>query len=135
MFDCFIHLLQVESYRICLSVVRSLSHVQHFATPWTASHQASPSFAISQSLSFCVWFISHTIKLSRFIPIIIYDRVPFSFRAESYSIVASWWLSRKESAFSVGDTGLISGSGRCPRGVHGNPLQYSCLENPMDGGV
>ena len=27
--------------------------------------------------------------------------------------------------------GLIPGLGRCPGGVHGNPLQYSCLENPM----
>ena len=30
------------------------------------------------------------------------------------------------------DTGSISGDGRCPGGGHGNPLQYSCLENPMD---
>ena len=28
----------------------------------------------------------------------------------------------------------FSGSGRSPGGGHGNPLQYSCLENPMDGG-
>ena len=33
---------------------------------------------------------------------------------------------------SAGDTGLIAGSGRFPGGVHGNPVQYSCLENPMD---
>jgi len=36
----------------------------------------------------------------------------------------------KESAYNVGDLGLIPGSGRSPRGGHGNPLQYSCLENP-----
>ena len=30
------------------------------------------------------------------------------------------------------DTALISGSGRFPGGGHGNPLQYSCLGNPMD---
>ena len=30
------------------------------------------------------------------------------------------------------DAGLIPGSGRSPGGGHGNPLQYSCLENPMD---
>ena len=30
------------------------------------------------------------------------------------------------------DTGLIPGSGRSPGGGHGNPLQYSCLENPMN---
>ena len=33
------------------------------------------------------------------------------------------------------DMGSIPGSGRCPGGGHGNPLQYSCLENPMDRGV
>ena len=38
----------------------------------------------------------------------------------------------KESACNAGDLGLIPGLGRCPGGVHGNPLQYSCLENPMN---
>ena len=41
----------------------------------------------------------------------------------------------KHSACNAGDPGLIPGSGRSPGGGHGNPLQYSCLENPMDGGV
>ena len=39
----------------------------------------------------------------------------------------------KESAHSVGDSGLIPGSGRSPAEGNGNPLQYSCLENPTDG--
>ena len=34
------------------------------------------------------------------------------------------------NAGDIRDTGSISGSGRSPRGGHGNPLQYSCLENP-----
>ena len=38
------------------------------------------------------------------------------------------------SAGNLRDTGSIPGSGRFPGGGHGNPLQYSCLENPMDGG-
>ena len=33
------------------------------------------------------------------------------------------------------DSGLIPGSGRFPGGGHGNSLQYSCLENPMDRGA
>ena len=33
------------------------------------------------------------------------------------------------------DVSLIPGSGRFPAGGHGNPLQYSCLENPMDRGA
>ena len=36
------------------------------------------------------------------------------------------------NAGDVGDVGLIPGSGRSPGGGDGNPLQYSCLENPMD---
>ena len=45
------------------------------------------------------------------------------------------WLSSKESACNAGDAGdagSIPGSGRSPGGGHGNPLQYSCLKNPID---
>ena len=45
------------------------------------------------------------------------------------------WLSGKESAYSVGDMGLIPGSGRSPGEENGDPLQDSCLENPMDRGA
>ena len=61
------------------------------------------------------------------------------------------WLSGKEFFFfncsgfchtvvknlpaNAGDTALIPGSGRSPRLGNGNPLQYSCLENPMDRGA
>ena len=36
---------------------------------------------------------------------------------------------------NAGDTGSIPGLGRSPGGGHGHPLQYSCLENPMDRGA
>ena len=39
------------------------------------------------------------------------------------------------NAEDSGDTGLIPGSGRSLAGGHGNPLQYSCLENPMVRGA
>ena len=41
----------------------------------------------------------------------------------------------KASAYNEGDLDLIPGSGRFPGEGNGNPLQYSCLENPMDGGA
>ena len=41
----------------------------------------------------------------------------------------------KASACNAGDLGSIPGSGRSPGEGNGNPLQYSCLENPMDGGT
>ena len=47
-------------------------------------------------------------------------------------------LSGKESAYNAGatgDAGLIPEFGRFPGGGHNNPLQYSCLENPMDRGA
>ena len=43
-------------------------------------------------------------------------------------------LAITESACIAGDAGLIPGSGQSPGGGHGNPLQYSGLENPMDKG-
>ena len=48
------------------------------------------------------------------------------------------WLSGKESACNAGDAGdlgSVPGWGRSPGGGHGNPLQYSCLENPIDRGA
>ena len=44
-------------------------------------------------------------------------------------------LAGKASTRSVGDLGSIPGSGRSPGEGNGNPLQYSCLENPMGGGA
>ena len=52
--------------------------------------------------------------------------------------IGYWWSTlgfpggsdSKESVCNVGDLGSIPGSGRSPGGGHGNPLQYSCLENP-----
>ena len=38
----------------------------------------------------------------------------------------------KESTYYAGDLGSIPGLGRYPGGRHGNPLQYSCLMNPID---
>ena len=57
------------------------------------------------------------------------------------SINTYWYLDfpgssdGKASAYNVGDLGSIPGSGRSPGEGNGNPLQYSCLENPMDGGA
>ena len=40
-----------------------------------------------------------------------------------------------DNAGDISDAGLIPGLGRAPGGRHGNRLQYSCLENPMDRGA
>ena len=44
-------------------------------------------------------------------------------------------LDGKASAYNAGDAGLIPGSGRSSGEGSGTPLQYSCLENPMDRGA
>ena len=53
-------------------------------------------------------------------------------------VVSQAALAVKNPPVNAGDTrdpGLISELGRSPGGGHGNPLQYTCLENPMDRGV
>ena len=45
------------------------------------------------------------------------------------------WLRGKDSAWNAGDAGSTPASGRSPGEANGNPLQYSCLENSMDGGA
>ena len=43
-----------------------------------------------------------------------------------------WWHGGKEATYNAGDTSSVSGSGRSLGEGNRNPLQYSCLENPMD---
>ena len=55
----------------------------------------------------------------------------------SYNIILDFpgGSDGKASAYNSGDLGSIPGSGRSPGEGNGNLLQYSCLENPMDGGT
>ena len=58
-------------------------------------------------------------------------------RIESCSSLRGQWgyggSEGKATACNAGDPGSIPGSGRSPGEGNGNPLQHSCLENPMDG--
>ena len=47
----------------------------------------------------------------------------------------TWWLGGKEPPANAGDVGSIPGWGRSPGWGHGDPLQYSRLENPTDSGA
>ena len=55
--------------------------------------------------------------------------------AQLVSQVALVVKNLPDNAEDVGDAGLIPGSGRSPGEGNGTPLQYYCLENPMDGGA
>ena len=60
----------------------------------------------------------------------VYDCCPFT---DSYISIGLVVKNLPASARDTGDVGLIPGSGRSSGGGNGNPLQYSRLENPMDG--
>ena len=68
-------------------------------------------------------------------------KTPQSFHSISLSIsgskMKSVWASLvvKNSPANAGDPGWIPGLGRSPEEGNGNPLQYSCLENPVDRGA
>ena len=59
--------------------------------------------------------------------------VPMHLIIQAFQVALVVKKNLPASAGDIRDAGLISGSGRSPGGGgHGNPLQYSCLENPMD---
>ena len=58
-----------------------------------------------------------------------------TYRLSFLSLVAQMVKNPPANAGDLRETGLISESGRSPAEGNSNPLQYSCLENPTDGGV
>ena len=63
----------------------------------------------------------------------VFDELLIKFWVSQVVLVVKNWLA---NAGGVRDLGLVTGSGRSPGGGHGNPLQYSCLEeNAMDRGA
>ena len=59
----------------------------------------------------------------------------FIFFSLSFIFQLTGWRYPPANAGDIRDTGLIPGLGRPPGKGNGNPLQYSCLGNPMDGGA
>ena len=100
-------------------------------------------------LLFCRRFFSFSQSTaSYFYKAIDTDKANHGNNAHSFNVLQSCWgniwimstealgfpggSDGKESTCNAGDLGSIPGLGRSPGGGHGNPLQYSCLENPMD---
>ena len=69
------------------------------------------------------------------LPLFIYQIFIGGLQAFGASQVVLVVKNPPANAGDVRDVGLIPGSGRPPGGGHGNPLQYSCQENPMDRGA
>ena len=120
---------------------QSLSCVWLFATPWIAARQASLSIANSRS-SLRLTSIESMMLSSHLIlchPLLLLPPIPPSIRVFSNESTLLYlsrgcprWLSGKEPICKAGDMGLIPGLGRSSEEGNGSPLQYSCLENPMD---
>ena len=82
-----------------------------------------PQRKLKLQLSFCAFFLKNQ-QNSPYFSLSLYI-----WYLCVYTYEFPWWLSDKESTCNAGDASLIPGS---PRGGNGNPLQYSCLGNPMD---
>ena len=140
--ELYLHACELSCFR----------RVQLFATPRTAAHHAPLSMGFSRQ--------EHWSRLPFPSPGALPDPgiKPASpaapvLQAYSHADLSTWnrtcrspgyfpglpqWCSGKEStcnAEAEGDVGLIPGLGTSPGGWHGNPLQCSCLENPMDRGA
>ena len=87
---------------------------------------------IIQCLCFCDGLISLRIMSSRFVRVIACVRVSFLFKSALVLLDFPGGSDGKASVYNAGDLGSIPGSGRSAGEGNGNPLQYSCLENPMD---
>ena len=93
----------------------SLGH-RHFHMLFLLSH-----------INTCLSWVSSSVLTSS-------EKRRFNFLAQQDSPIICGSDS-EESACNAGDLGFIPGLGRSLRGGHGNPLQYYCLENPMDRGA
>ena len=90
--------------------VKLLSRVQLFMTPWTGAYQAPPSMGFPRQ------------EYWSGLPLPSPSGIPDG------SVV-------KNLPANTGEPDAFTGLGRSPGEGNGNPLQYSCLENPMDRGV
>ena len=135
--------IYVHESRICTSCIR---WGQSFSTFWY--------FVPGNAL---LWGPSHVCRMVNSIPtfylVVQLVRIHLQCRRPQFDSWAGkfpWWRDRpptpvflgfsggsdgKESTCNAGDVGSVPGLGRSPGEGHGDPLQYSCLENPMDGGA
>ena len=122
---------------MCVRAVCSFSHVQLFATPWTVAHKALLFRRFPRQEYWSGLPCPPPGELPN-------PGIEPTFPAASalqmgslllVSMVAQLVKNPPASARELRALGFIPGLGRSPGEGHGNPLQYSCLENPMDRGA
>ena len=116
-----------------LMCVKSLSRVRLFVTPWTVAHQAPLSVGFSRQEYWSGLLFPTPGESS-------WPRNWTGLSCIAGGFFTNWTVREaltcsKVSSCNEGDLGSIPGSGRSPGEGNGNPLQYSCLENPMDRGA
>ena len=112
---------------------KSLSHVRLSVTPWTIAYETPLSMEISRQECWSgLPFLS-----PGDLPDPGIESGPPALQAEALPLFRGFpgGSGVKASAWNAGNPDSIPGSGRSPGEGNGNPLQYSCLENPMEGGA
>ena len=85
------------------------------------------------SILYCKQSLTRSLlSISPFIVLFKWDHMIFEFMS---NLGLPWWLSCKEFTCQAGDVGSVPGLGRSLGEGNGNALQYSCMENSMDGGA
>ena len=88
-----------------------------------------PYMTTGKTIALIIWtFVSTSGKL-------MFNNIPHYICFFIYINLFELPSDGKASVYNVGDLGSIPGSGRFPGEGNGTPLQYYCLENPMDGGA
>ena len=93
----------------------------------SSSLKSPVDFSIHSHKHLLHWILTHSLLLRKLWTFNV------SFITQTYDFAGG--SDGKASVYNPGDLGSIPGSGRFPGEGNGNPLQYSCLENPMDGGT
>ena len=99
------------------------------------SHRGSPMMTLQQSKSKLNYFEILACKMTNWCHCIFFMLSPLPLWVYPDASGFPGGSDGKASACNVGDVGLIPGSGRSPGEGNGNPPQYSCLENSIDGGA
>ena len=123
-----------------MCMLSHFSHIQLFVTLWTVAHQAPcpQNFSGKNTGVSCHFLLQRIFPhsgIETVSPALQEGSLPLSHLAPRASQVA---LAVKNLPATAGDVRTVSSiprSGRSPGGDRGNPLQYPCLENPMDRGA